>query len=282
MKKDAEDVWHRYARPPQSVKVVRVHHDQIGKDFDYYAVAMTPVWGHKVYAAECPMEGNLFEYYAMLLTKRIGTVVVISGHGEASSGRRQIDYYRNIISRPLVKYGARLRVGVSDMVQEPLIWNAAEQLADEPRGGASVSVYSCKLTITLNYEESWTVKVIKLSGWPDMDVITRRKLSFWKEHIRRKLEQTPGPLLVHCSAGRGRTGVTLGALYLDEGKISDLDLLCARMSRERGGSMPITAQQIALLREYAEYKKASRRAPPQPAERGEQERRSRRTRCTVS
>ncbi|ELV5025767.1 hypothetical protein SHA53_003103 [Salmonella enterica] len=282
MTTDAEGVVHRYQRPPQSVKVVRVHHERIGKDFDYYAVAMTPVWGHKVYAAECPMEGNLFEYYAMLLTNKIGTVAVISDRSEASAGRRQIDYYRNISSRLLDKYGARLRVSVSDMVQEPLIWNAAEQLADERRGSVSLNVYSCKLTITLNYAESWTVKVIKLSGWPDMGVITRRQLSFWKERIRLKLGRTPGPLLVHCSAGCGRTGVTLGALYLDEGLITDPDMLCTRMTSKRGLRMPIRSEQLALLREYADYKNDSRRAPPEPAERGEQGRRSRRTRCTIS
>ncbi|EMZ7035360.1 tyrosine-protein phosphatase [Salmonella enterica] len=287
MTTDAEGVVHRYNRPDQSVNVVRVHHDQIDKDFDYYAVAMTPVWEHRVYAAECPMRENLFEYYAMLLTKRIGTVAVISDRSEASAGRRQIDYYSDQMPWFEEKYGATLLVSMSMTQRIALTGDEAELLMDDIRESASLNVYSYRLTITLNEAESWMVKVIRLSGWPDMGVITRRQLSLWKENIRQKLKHTPGPLLVHCSAGRGRTGVTLGALYLDERRISDADMLCTRMSGERGFRMPQRHEQKKLLHEYADYKKAnpSRQSPPHPAPRqtkkDEQGGRSRRTRCTI-
>ncbi len=76
-------------------------------------------------------------------------------------------------------------------------------------------------------------------GAPDIEGI-ERAVDFLHEHIERKT-----PTMVHCAAGRGRTGTILAAYLI---KFMGMDVVGAieRIRSLRPGSIQSTSQEIAL------------------------------------
>ncbi|EHY0218399.1 tyrosine-protein phosphatase [Salmonella enterica] len=232
---------HRYRTPnsdPRFLVTVRLR-GILTESFRYYASRMTgavnvrtrPVTGEHIIAAECPTRECLFEYYAMLLQENIQTVFILCDPAEFISGR-QLDYYSVDFSE--YKHGGWLQVTGRETGRQPL-------------SGLQVHYYTMYLNMNqgaLNH----TVNVVKLAGWQDGRGITCEQLSDWVDLVRYYIN---GPFVVHCSAGRGRTGVTLAALHLRENPNSRPETVCSLMSQNRGVGMPQTPVQKELLKAYA-------------------------------
>ncbi|XP_041348547.1 receptor-type tyrosine-protein phosphatase epsilon-like [Gigantopelta aegis] len=95
------------------------------------------------------------------------------------------------------------------------------------------------------------VKMFHFTTWPDHGVPSAPALlGFWKQ-VKKETESS-GPVLVHCSAGIGRTGTFIGLDYLvDEAKDTKVVNIfqCVRKMRDNRVNMVQTLEQYQFLHE---------------------------------
>uniref|UniRef100_A0A1X7UT39 protein-tyrosine-phosphatase n=1 Tax=Amphimedon queenslandica TaxID=400682 RepID=A0A1X7UT39_AMPQE len=100
------------------------------------------------------------------------------------------------------------------------------------------------------------------TNWPDMGVPDNPSsvVDFLLETRRSRESFTmPGPAVVHCSAGIGRTGVFIGAdigmRELEETQMIDVLRIVANMRQDRGGMVQTKDQYVFLHKILYEYAK---------------------------
>lgn len=99
------------------------------------------------------------------------------------------------------------------------------------------------------------------ASWPDhgVPVSTKPVLDFLL-HARKYIRDMPGPAVIHCSAGIGRSGVFIGAdigmQQLEEGGEVDVARIVSTMRQDRGGMVQTKDQYVflhQLLFDYSRY-----------------------------
>lgn len=98
-----------------------------------------------------------------------------------------------------------------------------------------------------NAEDAAEVKHIEFLGWPDHGVPNSSD-SFinFLEDLRELARASPAPVVVHCSAGVGRTGTTIVLSNL----LSQLKMLCEQAQNNKGfRQRDIVAEAIDAARE---------------------------------
>ncbi|KAL5021290.1 hypothetical protein ScPMuIL_000445 [Solemya velum] len=96
------------------------------------------------------------------------------------------------------------------------------------------------------------VQQFHFTAWPDHGVADPRQLVVFHRRVTQTNTSLPGPLLVHCSAGIGRTGTFIGLdALVTNGRLNkriDISGYVAKMRRNRM-NMVQTATQFQLLHE---------------------------------
>lgn len=102
--------------------------------------------------------------------------------------------------------------------------------------------------------------------WPDHGIpsTTKDALDFLaKVEFYRQMTMTTAPILLHCSAGIGRTGtfcaIDIGIKRFEEKKIIDIPSTVAKMRTERAGSVQTEDQYVfayLALKDYIEQRLA--------------------------
>ncbi|KAL5006557.1 hypothetical protein ScPMuIL_015363 [Solemya velum] len=100
--------------------------------------------------------------------------------------------------------------------------------------------------------ETMIVQQFHFTAWPDHGVADPRQLVVFHRRVTQTNTSLPGPLLVHCSAGIGRTGTFIGLdALVTNGRLNkriDISGYVAKMRRNRM-NMVQTAAQFQLLHE---------------------------------
>ena len=144
----------------------------------------------KFIAAQAPKENTLEDFWRMIIENNIINIVMVTNLVE--SGRKKCEIYF-----PL-NVGKKLVIGPYEIILDH----------EEVRVGYTVRIMS------VHYMGNITqVKHFHFTAWPDHDVPTLyEELLLFVSKVHEGLIKTKTPMLVHCSAGVGRTG-TFITLY---------------------------------------------------------------------
>ena len=122
--------------------------------------------------------------------------------------------------------------------------------------------------IKLDQDQSRTIYHAHYLKWPDHGIpsVTKDALLFLeKVEFYRQLIETKAPILLHCSAGIGRTGtfcaIDIGIKRYLETKMIDVPSTVIKMRQERAGSVQTEDQYLFVYLALMEFIKQQQRNP---------------------
>lgn len=190
--------------------------DQGGDDY-INASLLTPPFGHKSYiATQAPLPSTFLDFWKVIWEQ--GTRVVVMLTREVEMGRVKCHRYWPTAQEPVLDLGAVQVTFVSEY---------------QPQGGsASVLVRQMKLRHTYSPQEpERTITQLQYTGWPDFGVpdTPLEVLQLIELTDTHNMPASAGPMLVHCSAGCGRTGAfCVIDSILSERKYRPESILCGQ------------------------------------------------------
>lgn len=190
-------------------------------------------------AAQGPMANTVSDFWAMVWQERCAAVVMMTSLRE----------------RQVVKCEPYLPTACHQWVQHGDIWVSVRSATTAPVDGYAVREVELRRAGGAERRE---VRHLWMCGWPDNQAppgVAEQLVALVMETRRVCVGVEAAPLLVHCSAGLGRTGCFIalaicveGLLREREGDSDCVDVLrtVARMRLDRGG-MVQTAEQYELV-----------------------------------
>ncbi|EGD76708.1 tyrosine phosphatase [Salpingoeca rosetta] len=193
-------------------------------------------------AAQAPMDTGLYNFWRLIWHANINTIVMATGFEEA--GRRKCARY--FPEEP------------SDQFRESFTFGP-ERLLIKVRTVAKHDLgFYTKRTIKFTFgQEERDVTHFWFTAWPDHDVPTNADGSLATGptidllrdvRLHRQATNDAGPLMIHCSAGIGRTGTLLVIDYamsaLQNGEVIDINKIVAELREDR----------MALVQHVNQYK----------------------------
>ncbi|KAG0278689.1 hypothetical protein BGZ96_002279 [Linnemannia gamsii] len=167
--------------------------DQGGDDY-INASLLTPPFGRRSYiATQAPLPSTFLDFWKVIWEQ--GTRVVVMLTREVEMGRIKCHKYWPTAQEPILDLG---------VVQVTFVSEYRPQ-----GGGASVSVRQMKLRHTYSPQEpERTITQLQYTGWPDFGVpeTPLEVLQLIELADTHNMPASAGPMVVHCSAGCGRTG----------------------------------------------------------------------------
>lgn len=182
-----------------------VYSDDAGSDYlnASFVNPLRHLGGHRVYiASQAPLPGTYLAFWKALWEQECRVILMLSR--EFEGGRLQCHSYWEYTS-------AHLQVHVQ--TEEPL-YSADLGLASEN----TTTPVAIKRTLALTLladpaPQTRTLAQFQYLGWPDHSVPASPEgllaVSALAEEARTSMTDSPRPLVVHCSAGIGRTGAQI-------------------------------------------------------------------------
>ncbi|KAL5021680.1 hypothetical protein ScPMuIL_000835 [Solemya velum] len=181
-------------------------------------------------AATGPKPNTIHDTWTMIVQQKCGKIVMLTNLMEGE--KKKCERYWPLAGEPMKLEDITLTL-----------------TSEEERSFYTIRSISVRFT---EAEKTKTIVVQQLhfTSWPDHDVADPRHLAVFHRRVTSSHTSLPGPLLVHCSAGIGRTGtfigldalVTYGRLH----KRIDIPWYVAKMRKDRM-NMVQTAAQLQLL-----------------------------------
>ena len=178
--------------PYDKSRVILGHYGNGGADSDYINASHIPGSYAKenFIAAQAPKENTVQEFWQMITENKIVNIVMVTNLVE--SGRRKSEEYF-----PL-KFGEFLIIGPYEIVLDAV--------------DIMIGYTIRKMSIQFMGKTA-KIKHFHFTAWPDHDVPTLyHELLLFVSKVQEGLIKSKAPILVHCSAGVGRTG-TFITLY---------------------------------------------------------------------
>jgi protein tyrosine phosphatase len=107
-------------------------------------------------------------------------------------------------------------------------------------------------------KNSRTIKQVHYSVWPDKGVPESGGVQALVD-VLKPLQSKDEPMIVHCSAGVGRTGTLIAALEIDQLKSKGVEVtpkvvvpIVLNLRKQRGGQTVQTSEQYDLLKVFAQ------------------------------
>jgi len=189
-------------------------------------------------AAQGPLPNTMDDFWRMLWEQQIECIVMTTGLIEGN--RRKCHRYWPEDDEPQVQYG-----------------NMTVELVDSEDCGEWVKSVM-KLT-NREVGKSLQINHFWYTGWPDHGVPeTAGPVIEFLRAVRKATGGSPAPILVHCSAGIGRTGtfmsIDIGMQELQsEWRVTDIKGNVTKMRQERGGSVQTAVQYKFIHQALEEY-----------------------------
>ncbi|KAI9226845.1 MAG: protein-tyrosine phosphatase-like protein [Piptocephalis tieghemiana] len=263
-----------------------------GKEEDYinaswiHCPASHPESKSRWIAAQAPKDGTIGDFWAMILEQHIPVLLALTR--EVEGGRASCTRYWPGVGESVVHVasggcsipGRKVRVTGQGESEKILTWPQSDQEGklwirrfSIQEGDAVPSPSSPRQVTQIHYE-----------GWPDHQVpATPGDILGARDQVLRALPDPSLPILVHCSAGVGRTGAfcaldTLLSFHLPprhepfppgpkEGE-EDVIISTVRSLRKDRMSMVQTARQLVWVYEafaWAIWRERHRSSPPPPS-----------------
>jgi len=163
----------------------------------YVNASVLDIDGLNYIAAQGPTGNTVADHWRMIWTGQVQTVVILTDVEE--NGRQKCFQYWP------KKVGSRVRYGE---------YEVAVATADTKLSTDSGQLVTRRELFVTHSGETRKVTQFHLEHWPDHGVPDLQCLSRTMDLAKARLS-VDNPLLVHCSAGIGRTGVFLASLALD-------------------------------------------------------------------
>eukprot|EP00035_Acanthoeca_spectabilis_P021111 m.436396 g.436396 ORF g.436396 m.436396 type:complete len:381 (-) comp17968_c0_seq1:174-1316(-) len=192
-------------------------------------------WPKRYIASQGPMPKTMGDFWRMIWEQEVRCIVMTTGLEEG--GRKKCDRYWP-------------QSGTEDYDGHVVT------LSDAVDCGAWILT---TLTLTKGDAPPRTVKHFWYTGWPDHGVPdTAAPVIAFLRAVRMETSGSRSPILVHCSAGIGRTGtfmaIDIGMQQLQsEWRVCDIKGVVTKMRKERGGSVQTAVQYRFIHLALAEY-----------------------------
>ncbi|KAF9545865.1 hypothetical protein EC957_010369 [Mortierella hygrophila] len=209
----------------------RVKIQELDQDGDDYinASLLTPPFGLKSYiATQAPLPSTLLDFWKVVWEQNSRVVVMLTR--EVEMGRVKCHKYWPTAQEPVLDLGA---VQVTFLNE----W--------QPHGDSSSSILVRQMRLRhtatdSSHEAERTITQLQYTGWPDFGVpeTPLEVLQLIKLADTHNMPSSAGPMVVHCSAGCGRTGAfCVIDSVLSELKYSPESILCdQRLSSDDGNA----------------------------------------------
>ncbi|KAL5021659.1 hypothetical protein ScPMuIL_000814 [Solemya velum] len=184
-------------------------------------------------AATGPKPNTIHDTWSMIVQQKCGKIVMLTNLMEGE--KKKCERYWPLAGEPMKLEDITLTL-----------------TSEEERSFYTIRSISVRFT---EAEKTKTIVVQQLhfTSWPDHGVADPRHLAVFHRRVTSLHTSLPGPLLVHCSAGIGRTGTFIGVVILDAlvtyGRLHkriDIPWYVAKMRKNRM-NMVQTAAQLQLL-----------------------------------
>lgn len=195
-------------------------------------------------AAQGPLPTTMDDFWRMIWEQKIECIVMTTGLIEGNR-RKCHRYWPDEETEPDgVEYG-----------------NCKLEITDTQDCGEWVHT-----TMSLTNSEAKETRKVQhfwYTGWPDHGVpATAAPVIGFLQHIRKATTGSTSPILVHCSAGIGRTGtfmtIDIGMQELQsEWRVTDIKGNVTKMRQERGGSVQTAVQYKFIHQALEEYSRVN-------------------------
>lgn len=186
------------------------------------------------YAINAPKPLSLYNFYELVFEKNIKSIVMLTNYVDGPKNIVKADpYLPDEIGEGERSYG-EYTIKLQELIESPL-------------EGCKIRRYSIENKDTMIIKEFIHVHY---SIWPDKGIISKENLS---SLLRLASSFDSGPMLVHCSAGIGRTGTFLCVyiyLYFNNNGKSIFEI--ATFLRKNRTTMIQTFEQYKLCKEFGE------------------------------
>jgi len=207
-------------------------HDYINAN---YILCQTPQTAPRYIAAQAPLDHTVCDFWKMIWQQRSGLIISLT---------------------KLTERGA----------EKCARWWPLDTSLEMTRGPFKISLKSTKtaddfilrtIGIRLDFEPERIIHQIHFEEWPDhgtADPSSLRRLSKYSQILTDETikEGNNGPMVVHCSAGVGRTGVFIAsdiALRKSaQGQEVDIKEIVKKMRQERAGMVQNLAQYLLIYK----------------------------------
>lgn len=200
---------------------------------------------HAIVACQSPQPEQLYTFWQTILVYKVPLIIMLTRLYEVKKDRvyMKAEPYWPEPNQPIVAETNGIRVEV------------VSERNDEPNQTIYRIIKISKGSVT------HTVEHVHFCGWADYSVPDNDTAFMNLVRKMEAAEATQGPIVVHCSAGIGRTGTLMGVYYgrhllkmvqgrfpsAEEGKMEMLEIVC-RMKRTRSGMVQKQEQLQYLLK----------------------------------
>ncbi|KAG0051935.1 hypothetical protein BGZ89_003361 [Linnemannia elongata] len=215
---------------------VKIHElDQGGDDY-INASLLTPPFGRRSYiATQAPLPSTFLDFWKVIWEQNSRVVVMLTR--EVEMGRVKCHKYWPTAQEPVLDLGAVQVTFLSEY---------------QPHGDSSSSVLVRQMrlrhtTTSSSHEAERTITQLQYTGWPDFGVpeTPLEVLQLIELADTHNMPASAGPMVVHCSAGCGRTGAfCVIDSVLSELKYSPESILCHQRSSSNGDNAVRQHQQL--------------------------------------
>jgi len=174
--------------PPEKTRVkLKVINDEEGSDFinANYISGLIPGSEKAYVATQGPLQSTFPEFWRMVW--EIGSVVVVMLTKEVENGRLKCDRYWPEADMPIVLYPFKVTLEVEDDHNSEL-------------------TYRKFILTNMATEEQREINQFQYIAWPDHGLPVSTTAFLELAHKADTANTTHGPIVVHCSAGIGRSG----------------------------------------------------------------------------
>eukprot|EP00038_Savillea_parva_P008410 m.176770 g.176770 ORF g.176770 m.176770 type:complete len:382 (+) comp14232_c0_seq1:151-1296(+) len=193
-------------------------------------------WPKRFIATQGPMPKTMGDFWRMIWEQNVSCIVMTTGLQEG--GRKKCDRYWPVEGTE--EYSGGFTVTVTDSA-DCGTWILTT------------------MTVSKGDAPARTLKHFWYTGWPDHGVPeTAAPVIAFLRAVRAETSGSRAPILVHCSAGIGRTGTFMaidsGMQQLQsEWRVCDIKGTVTKMRKERGGSVQTAVQYRFIHLALAEY-----------------------------
>ncbi|XP_076072950.1 receptor-type tyrosine-protein phosphatase T-like [Mytilus galloprovincialis] len=180
-------------------------------------------------AAQGPKKVTLRDFWHMIWHENVGKIVMVTQLIEKRKAKCE-RYWPKTVTEPLV------------------VNNFIVTMKKEIEH--TVYVYRSLTVLNKNTAQERTIHHFHFTQWPDHGVPDSIKLVKFYRKVRSQTCNQHGPMLVHCSAGIGRTGtfIAIDALYENGKKVGHVNIMeCIQMARKDRINMVQTHEQYETV-----------------------------------